>query len=205
MNENLDHTEGDELEATSIDMNSVANDDDESDDIMNASATEGQSDSAGDAGHAPRVARSATGHAIPQAQTGVAGGIRTNTNRHHTPRARRMNLSLTRFDAWSVAKVSFLLGVAGGIIQIVAAGLVWGLLNAVGVFDQVTQIVSSTGLDASGFNLADVFSLSTVLSAVTIFSIIEVVLITVLITIAALLYNVVSSLVGGVHVTLGDD
>ena len=49
------------------------------------------------------------------------------------------------------------------------------------------------------------FSLSTVLSAVTIFSIIEVVIVTVLITIVALLYNVVSSLVGGIHVTLGDD
>jgi hypothetical protein len=116
-----------------------------------------------------------------------------------------MNLSLTRLDAWSVAKVTFLLGVAGGIIQIVAAALVWALLNAVGVFDQVTQIVSSTGLDSSGFNLSDVFSISTVLSAVTIFSIIEVILFTLLSTIIALLYNVVSSLVGGVHMTLGDD
>jgi len=40
---------------------------------------------------------------------------------------------------------------------------------------------------------------------VTIFSIIEVVIFTILATIIALIYNVVSSLVGGVHVTLGDD
>ena len=86
-----------------------------------------------------------------------------------------------------------------------AAGLLWALLNVVGVFDQITQLVSTTGLDASGLDLANVFSLSTVLSAVTIFSIIEVVIFTVLITIVALLYNVVSSLVGGIHVTLGDD
>lgn len=116
-----------------------------------------------------------------------------------------MSLSLTRVDAWSVAKVTFMLSIAGGIIQIVAAGLLWVMLNIVGVFDSVTQIVSSTGLDAGGLDLANVFSLSTVLSAVTIFSIIEVVLFTVLITIIALLYNVVSSLVGGVHMTLGDD
>ena len=37
------------------------------------------------------------------------------------------------------------------------------------------------------------------------FTFIEVVIFTVLITIVALLYNVVSSLVGGIHVTLGDD
>ncbi|RBP97763.1 hypothetical protein CRD60_03930 [Bifidobacterium aemilianum] len=121
------------------------------------------------------------------------------------PRARRMSLSLTHLNVWSVAKVSFLLCVAGGIIQVVAAAILWMLLNVVGVFDQITQIVSSTGLDAGGFNLSDVFSLSTVLSGVTIFSIFEAVLLTVLFTIGALLYNVVSSLVGGVHVTLGDD
>lgn len=122
-----------------------------------------------------------------------------------TPRARRMNLSLTRLNAWSVAKVSFMMSLAWGIIQIIAAGLVWMLLNVVGVFDQLTQIVASTGLDAGGLNLTDVFSLSSVLSAVTIFSIIEIVLFTLLAAIVALIYNVVSSLVGGVHITLGDD
>ena len=65
-----------------------------------------------------------------------------------------MSLSLTRIDAWSAAKVAFMLSIAGGIIQIVAVTLLWLLLNVVGVFDQVTQIVSSTGLDAGGFDLA---------------------------------------------------
>ena len=45
-------------------------------------------------------------------------------------------------------------------------------------------------------NLANVFSLPTILSGVTIFSIAEIVLITILVTIFALLYNVVSALVG---------
>ena len=116
-----------------------------------------------------------------------------------------MSLSLTRIDAWSAAKVAFMLSIAGGIIQIVAVALLWGMLNVVGVFDQVTQIVSSTGLDAGGFDLKNVLSLTTVVSGVTIFSIVEVVIFTLLATIAALIYNVVSSLVGGVHVTLGDD
>lgn len=127
------------------------------------------------------------------------------TKSNRIPRARRMSLSLVRVDAWSVAKVTFLLSVAGGIIQVIAAGLVWLFLNMVGVFDQVTQIVSSTGLDSNGFNLADVFSLPTVLSAVTIFSIVEIIIVTILSAIVALLYNVVGSLVGGIHVILGDD
>ena len=101
--------------------------------------------------------------------------------------------------------MSFLLTIAGAIIQIVAVALIWLLLDVVGVFQQITQIVSSTGLDAGGINLNQIFSLGTVLSAVTIFSIVEVVLITLLVTIITLLYNVVTALVGGVHVTLGDD
>ena len=161
---------------------------------------------------APRVARSASSQPLSgteqsQAHENMAaasGGVKVREKaRRGAPR--RMSLSLTRIDAWSAAKVAFMLSIAGGIIQIVAVTLLWLLLNVVGVFDQVTQIVSSTGLDAGGFDLANVLSLSTVLSAVTIFSIIEVVLFTVLVVILTLLYNVVSTLVGGIHVTLGDD
>lgn len=94
---------------------------------------------------------------------------------------------------------------AGAIIQIIAVLFLWLLLKAVGVFDQVTQIFSSAGLDSGSINLSNILSLPTVLSAVTIFSIVEMVIITILCTIFALLYNVVSALVGGVHVTLGDD
>lgn len=157
---------------------------------------------------APRVARSVSNQSLiseEREREHSGGTIPSRPVRRPAPRARRMSLSLTRVDAWSVAKVTFMLSIAAGLIQIVAAGLLWALLNVVGVFDQITQLVSTTGLDASGLDLANVFSLSTVLSAVTIFSIIEVVIFTVLITIVALLYNVVSSLVGGIHVTLGDD
>lgn len=126
-------------------------------------------------------------------------------SRPQVPRARRMQLSLTRLEPWSVAKVTFLLAIAGGIIQVVAATLLWLLLNAIGLFDNLTQVISKTGLDAGGFDLGQVLSLSTVLSSVTIFSIFEIVLVVVLVTIFAFLYNMVSSLVGGIHVTLGDD
>lgn len=163
---------------------------------------------------APRVARSASSQPLSgteqsQAHENMAaasGGVKVREKaRRGAPRARRMSLSLTRVDAWSVAKVTFMLSIAGAIIQIVAAAVVWLLLDLVGVFSQITQIVSSTGLDAGGLDLKNVLSLTTVVSGVTIFSIIEVVIFTILATIIALIYNVVSSLVGGVHVTLGDD
>lgn len=155
-----------------------------------------------EATHAPRVARSVSSD--PE-ESAAPARRSTPRARRGTPRARRMSLSLTRVDAWSVAKVTFMLSIAGAIIQVVAAVLVYLLLDIAGVFGQITQIVSSTGLDAGGLDLKNVLSLTTVVSGVTIFSILEVVIFTVLATIIALIYNVVSSLVGGIHVTLGDD
>ncbi|MBB2955723.1 hypothetical protein FHX77_001152 [Bifidobacterium commune] len=171
--------------------------------------TVGKDGDAKQSDRSPRVARSISGEdkASEKKNTPWSFGNRNGGKRpqQRAPRARRMSLSVTRVDAWSVAKVTFLLSVAGGIIQIVAVALIWVLLNVVGVFDQVTQIVSSTGLDAGGFNLASIFSFGTVLSAVTIFAIVGVIIATLFAVILAALYNVVSQLVGGVHVTLGDD
>ncbi|WP_288803851.1 DUF3566 domain-containing protein [uncultured Bifidobacterium sp.] len=167
---------------------------------------------------APAAGRTASGRST-RTTASAAGPVKVSSSRPvrpvasasasaarpHVPRARRMQLSLTRLEPWSVAKVTFLLAIAGGIIQVVAAALLWFLLNAMGLFDNLTQVISKTGLDAGGFDLGQVLSLGTVLSSVTIFSIFEIVIVVVLVTIFAFLYNLVSSLVGGIHVTLGDD
>ncbi len=163
---------------------------------------------------APAAGRTASGRSA-RTTASAAGPVKVSSSRPvrpvasaarpHVPRARRMQLSLTRLEPWSVAKVTFLLAIAGGIIQVVAAALLWFLLNAMGLFDNLTQVISKTGLDAGGFDLGQVLSLGTVLSSVTIFSIFEIVIVVVLVTIFAFLYNLVSSLVGGIHVTLGDD
>lgn len=138
-------------------------------------------------------------------QMGLKLETKNAKNKVQVPRARRMQLSLTYVEPWSVAKVSFLLAIAGAVIQVVAASLLWFLLNAIGLFDNITQMVSKTGLDAGGIDLSSVLSLGTVISSVTIFSIFEIIFVVVMATIGAFLYNVVGSLVGGIHVTLGDD
>ena len=57
--------------------------------------------------HAPRVARSVSSD--PEESTLPSSGAATPVRpapRRSAPRARRMSLSLTRVDAWSVAKVT---------------------------------------------------------------------------------------------------
>lgn len=124
--------------------------------------------------------------------------------RRRVPRARRMKLSVTKISPWSVAKVTFMLSIAMGIIQTVCVAILYGIIDAAGVFDKITSLVSQTGL-AGNFNMSSILSLGQVLSAVVIFSVFEVVIMVLLSVILTFLYNVASSLVGGVHVTLGDD
>lgn len=124
--------------------------------------------------------------------------------RSRVPRARRMKLSVTKISPWSVAKVAFMLSIAMGIIQTICVAILYAVIDAAGVFDKISSLVSQTGL-ASNFNVSSILSMGQVLSAVVIFSVFEVVLLVLLSVIFTFLYNVVSSLVGGVHVTLGDD
>ena len=121
------------------------------------------------------------------------------------PKARRMRLSVTKVDPWSVAKVSFLLSIAWGIIQVVCAAILFGVLKAMGVFSSISKLVSTAGVSAGSFASGSIFSIGKLLSIVTIFSVFEIILIVILATVGAFLYNVVCMLIGGVHVTLGDD
>lgn len=121
------------------------------------------------------------------------------------PKARRMRLSVTKVDPWSVAKVSFLLSIAWGIIQVVCTAILFGILKAMGVFNSISKLISTAGVSAGSISAGSIFSLGKLLSIVTIFSVFEIILIVILATVGAFLYNVVCMLIGGIHVTLGDD
>lgn len=117
---------------------------------------------------------------------------------------RKARVLLSRIDPWSALKMGFLLSVAAGIMLVVAIFVLWSVLNQMGVFvmlnDWITKLFTAQETDLLQFT-----SLSKVMSATVLLSIINVVLLTALATIGAFLYNIVSSVVGGVYVTLTDD
>ncbi|MET7437710.1 DUF3566 domain-containing protein [Streptomyces sp. NPDC004082] len=145
----------------------------------------------------------------PQAyQPAPAGAVRRpRTGARTTPRTRKARLRVAKADPWSVMKVSFLLSIALGICTIVAAAVLWMVMDAMGVFSTVGGTISeATGSNESnGFDLQSFLSLPHVLMFTTIIAVIDVVLATALATLGAFIYNLSAGFVGGVELTLAED
>ena len=134
----------------------------------------------------------------------VPGGGRPSQG---APRGRKARLRVARLDPWSVMKTTFVLSIAFAIVSLVASALLWSALNALGVFDSINRTLSSVAPSSQpgSFNVTTILSFGKVMSFTALVSVVNIVLFTALATLAAYLYNMCSSLVGGIEVTLADD
>ena len=119
-------------------------------------------------------------------------------------KARRAKLVIAKVDAWSVFKISFLLSVGLGIVTVVAGIFLWTTMDLTGIFDDINALLGTIlGTEGGGTQIQELITLGA--SMTTIIAVLNVVLITIAASLAALLYNVCASLVGGVGLTLTDD
>jgi len=118
---------------------------------------------------------------------------------------RRVRLTVARVDPWSVMKISFLVSVAIGIAFVVMVAVLWLILDGMGVFTSVNRTISDVAGANSSFDLMDYIGFGRVVSLAIVIGVIDVILLTALSTLGAFLYNVCSSLVGGLQLTLTDD
>ncbi len=145
-------------------------------------------------------------------QGGQTGAVRRpRTGARTTPRTRKARLRVAKADPWSVMKVSFLLSIALGICTVIAAAVLWMVMDAMGVFATVggtiSEATSSTAGsgESSGFDLQSFLSLPRVLIFTSVIAVIDVVLMTALATLGAFIYNLSAGFVGGVELTLAED
>jgi hypothetical protein len=146
--------------------------------------------------------------AVPGQRPAQSGGQGSTGLIKPAPKAkvRRARLLVSKVDPWSVLKMAFLLSVALGIVTVVAAIVLWTVLDLTGIFDQVDSLLGTlAGSEGGGFELKKVASLGQVASFATIIAVINVVLLTALSMLSAVLYNIAATLVGGIGVTLTDD
>lgn len=120
---------------------------------------------------------------------------------------RRARLVLSRVDPWSVLKLSSLLAISLGIVLVVAVGVLWGVLDGMGVFDSVTKTVRDVTADnqGAGTDLTQWFGLERVLQLAALWALVNAILFTALATLTAFIYNVSAAVVGGLQVTLTED
>ncbi|MFF9647676.1 DUF3566 domain-containing protein [Streptomyces sp. NPDC014622] len=129
------------------------------------------------------------------------------TGARTTPRTRKARLRVAKADPWSVMKVSFLLSIALGICTVVAAAVLWMVMDAMGVFSAVGGTISeATGSNENnGFDLQSFLSLPRVLLFTSVIALIDVVLATALATLGSFVYNLSAGFVGGIELTLAED
>jgi hypothetical protein len=117
---------------------------------------------------------------------------------------RRASLQVKRVDPWSVLKLAFVLSVALFFVWLVAVGVLYGVLDGMGVWDKLngtyTEFAQNTTTGSSGplITAGRVFGIAAVIGAINI------VLFTALATVGAFVYNVSADLAGGLEVTLAE-
>ncbi|WBL19898.1 MULTISPECIES: DUF3566 domain-containing protein [Citricoccus] len=163
---------------------------------------QGQKRPAGAQGNRPQGGQNRPNGQKPGSKPGQKGLVRP------APKAkvRKARLLVARVDPWSVLKMSFLLSVALGIVTVVAGVVLWMVLDLTGIFDDVNALLGQIlGTEGGGQTIQELVTLGQVASMSTIIAVINVVVLTLLSMLAAVLYNISASLVGGVGVTLTDD
>jgi hypothetical protein len=124
-------------------------------------------------------------------------------NRQSRPKEPRkqVRLKLRGIDVWSAVKVGFLISIASGIGIIVGAWLIWSVLANSGVFSSIGGLLSSVLGEENAFNLESEFSFDNVMSTALTLALLNIVLSTALAAVWAVIFNVISKLVGGVSLT----
>jgi hypothetical protein len=118
---------------------------------------------------------------------------------------RKVRLTVARVDPWSVLKLSFLLSVAMGIGMVTASVILWGVIDSMGVLDQLNKMMGDIVGAEQKFDLYSYVGLGRVVSLSTFVGVINIIILMAMCTLGAFLYNIAATLVGGLHVTLSDD
>jgi len=118
--------------------------------------------------------------------------------------SRSAMLTLQRLEPMSVMKFSSLIALVGWVVVFVAVVIVYFALSKMGVFNKIEDTVGlvTSNQKHAGADAAAWFSASRVLEYTAIVCTINAVLFTALATVGAALYNLVTTLTGGVEVTL---
>lgn len=109
---------------------------------------------------------------------------------------RRVRRVIRKIDPWTVLKVSLVFYTVAGVAVVLGVVIAWSLLQNAGVPDSITSFVTSIGGPEITFDGERYFRVAIFMGVTTAISL------TGITTLAAVLYNLISDLVGGVEVVV---
>lgn len=113
----------------------------------------------------------------------------------------RATIQIRKIDPWSTLKISLVIAVSLFFVWMVAVGLLYAVLDGMGVWDRLNSAFTEIVNEDGGGGLV---SAGQVFGYAAVIGILNVLLFTALTTIGSFIYNLSSDLVGGVEVTLAD-
>jgi hypothetical protein len=117
---------------------------------------------------------------------------------------RRARLQLRHVDTWSALKISLILSIALFFIWMVAVGILYMVLSALGVFETLNDLFGQVGSVNGSEATQDVITPGVVFGGAAVIGAINIVLMTALCTVGTFIYNLCSDLVGGLEITLSE-
>ncbi len=112
------------------------------------------------------------------------------------PRLRRVTRVIRDIDVWSVFKVGLVFHLVLFVITLIAVTLLWGVANSTGTIDNVENFFESFGWETFSFNGTALFG------NFSIFGLLVALLGTASWVIGAVMFNLITELVGGLRVTV---
>jgi hypothetical protein len=115
----------------------------------------------------------------------------------------RASMQIRRIDPWSALKVSLILSVVLFFVWMIAVAFLYLVLGGMGVWSKLNSNVGDLLTSASGSG-GELVSSGTIFGGAALIGLVNIVLLTAMATLGAFIYNLITDLVGGVEVTLGD-
>jgi hypothetical protein len=112
------------------------------------------------------------------------------------PRLRRVTRVVRDIDVWSVFKVGLVFHLVLFVILLITVTLLWGVANSTGTIDNVENFFESFGWETFSFDGTALFS------NFAVFGLLAALLGTASWVIGAVMFNLITELVGGLRVTV---
>ena len=116
---------------------------------------------------------------------------------------RRASLQVKRFDPWSVLKLALVLGVALFFVWMFAVGVLYAVLDGMGVWAQLNGTYQDLTSDTGGAG-RQLITAGGVFGVAAIVGVVNTILFTALASVSAFIYNISADVAGGIEVTLSE-